>query len=53
MEIGLQIARLNQDEPRIAEYEKALDQMLNPEKYLPPTQDPSYAEERAREMGLK
>jgi hypothetical protein len=53
MEIGLQIARLNQDERRIAEYEQALDQMLHPEKYLPPTLDPSIAEERARQMGLK
>ena len=53
MEIGLQIAKLNQDEQRVTEYEKALDQMLHPEKYLPPTQDPSYAEERARQMGLK
>jgi hypothetical protein len=53
MEIGLEIARLNQDERRVAEFEKALDQMLNPEKYVPQTLDPSIAEERAREMGLK
>jgi len=53
MEIGLQIAKLNEDQPRVAEYEKALDQMLHPEKYLPATQDPSIAEERARQMGLK
>ena len=53
MEIGLQIARLNEDELRVADYEKALDQILHPEKYLPQTQDPSFAEERARQMGLK
>jgi hypothetical protein len=53
MEIGLQIAKLNEDEQRVAEYEKALDQMLHPEKYLPATLDPSIAEERARQMGLK
>ncbi|HET9888822.1 MAG TPA: hypothetical protein VFR10_15030 [bacterium] len=53
MEIGLQIAKLNEDEERVAQYEKALDQMLHPEKYTPATLDPSIAEERARQMGLK
>ena len=33
MEIGLEIARLNGDEGRVADFERALDQLLNPEKY--------------------
>jgi hypothetical protein len=53
MELGLQIARLNEDERRVADYEKALDQIRNPEKYMPATLDPSIAQERARQMGLE
>jgi hypothetical protein len=33
IEFGLEIARLNGDESRVAEFELALDQLLNPEKY--------------------
>jgi hypothetical protein len=46
VELGLQIARLNGDAARVAEFEKALDQITHPEKYLPPTQDPALAQER-------
>jgi hypothetical protein len=53
MELGLEIARLNGDEARVAEYEKAIDQILHPEKYMPATLDPSVAKERARSMGLE
>jgi hypothetical protein len=35
MEIGLEIARLNEDERRVAEFELALDQARHPEKYRP------------------
>jgi hypothetical protein len=35
IEIGLEIARLNEDERRVAEFEKALDFMLYPERYRP------------------
>ena len=52
LELGLQIAQLNGDAARAADYEKALDQMLHPEKYMPATLDPSIARERARQMGL-
>ena len=52
MELGLQIAQLNGDAARVADYEKALDQMLHPEKYMPATLDPSIARERAHQMGL-
>ena len=52
-EIGLEIALLNADEPRVAEFQKALDQLRNPEKYLPEPQDPSVARERARQLGLE
>jgi hypothetical protein len=45
MELGLEIARLNQDAPSVAEYEKALDHLLHPEKYQAL---PSAAELRAR-----
>lgn len=51
-EIGLQIARLNEDAVRVADYEKALDQLLNPEKYMPAV-DPSIGRERAQAMGLE
>lgn len=53
MELGLEIARLNEDLPRVADFEKALDQLRNPEKYMPATLDPSIARERARQMGLE
>lgn len=53
MELGLEIARLNGDEARVADYERALDQLKNPEKYMPATLDPSIAKERARRMGLE
>lgn len=53
-EIGLEIARLNGDESRVAEYELALDQMRHPERYLPATKDPAdAARERARDAGLE
>lgn len=51
MELGLQIARLNQDDVRVADYEKALDLLLHPEKALPATLDPSIAKERAARLG--
>lgn len=53
-EIGLEIARLNGDAERVAQYELALDHLRNPERYLPPTRDPAEAaRERAREAGLE
>ncbi len=52
IELGLQIARLNGDERRVAEYELALDQILHPEKYRPErTVDPALEEERMRQLG--
>src|SRR5262245_49841497 len=54
MELGLEIARLNGDAPRVAEYELALDQLLHPEKYQPVTKpDPDAQARRARELGIK
>lgn len=53
MELGLEIARLNEDVGRVAEYEQAIDRMLHPEKYLPAPADPSIARERARALGLE
>lgn len=53
VELGLEIAGLNEDVRRVEEYEKALDQLLHPEKYLPATLDPSIARDRARQMGLE
>lgn len=52
MQFGLSIARLNGDQARVADFEKALDQMLHPEKYRPATIDPSVGQERARKLGL-
>jgi hypothetical protein len=49
-ELGLQIARLNEDAPRVAELERALDQMKNPEKYRPAPVGPSVQQERIRAM---
>jgi len=53
VEFGLEIARLNEDETRVADFERALDQLLNPDKYRPDTLDPSIGDQRARDMGLK
>ncbi len=53
MELGLQIARLNGDERRAEDYEKAIDLFLHPDKAMPATLDPSVAKERARRMGLE
>ena len=48
---GLQIARLNGNEARAAEFELALDQMLHPEKYVPEGSiDPTRGIERARQF---
>ncbi|MFN8177914.1 MAG: hypothetical protein U0167_08300 [bacterium] len=52
VDFGLRIARLNGDAVRVADFEKALDQLLHPEKYRPATADPSVAQERARKLGL-
>ena len=52
-EIGLEIAQLNGDEQRVAEYELALDQMMNPERYLPVSEPSVEARERARDAGLE
>jgi hypothetical protein len=49
MEIGLEIARLNEDERRVAEFELALDQVRHPEKYRPePPARSARAERRDR-----
>ncbi len=53
MELGLEIARLNEDVGRVTEYEQAIDRILHPEKYLPAPADPSIARERARQLGLE
>jgi hypothetical protein len=54
MELGLEIAKLNEDAPRIAEFEKALDQMRHPEKYMPAnTPDPELQARRMREHGIQ
>ena len=50
VELGLQIAQLNEDARRVAELEHALDQMRNPEKYRPAPVDPSVQQERIRAM---
>jgi hypothetical protein len=51
LEIGLQIARLNNDAVRVAEFEKALDQLLHPEKYARPSQpDRTIERQRVREL---
>ncbi|NNE44576.1 MAG: hypothetical protein HKN12_10225 [Gemmatimonadetes bacterium] len=46
MEIGLEIAQLNEDAPRIAEYSLALDQVRNPASYLPAPVTPLTPRER-------
>jgi hypothetical protein len=53
IELGLEIAVLNGDERRAADFELALDQILNPESYLPQHEaDPELKAERMRELGL-
>ncbi len=53
MELGLEIARLNEDAPRVADFEKALDQLLHPEKWMPVyTADPELHAKRLREHGI-
>jgi len=53
VEWGLEIARLNGDEARVADFEKALDQIRHPENYRSDVLDPSIAKERARRAGLE
>lgn len=53
MELGLQIAQLNGDAVRVAEYEKALDRLRHPENYRPALLDPSIAQDRARQLGYE
>jgi hypothetical protein len=54
VELGLQIARLNEDEQRIADFELALDQLLHPEKYRAERSvDPALEQQRLREHGVK
>jgi hypothetical protein len=53
MELGLEIAKLNEDAPRVAEFEKALDQLRHPEKYMPVyTPDPELRARRLHELGI-
>jgi hypothetical protein len=53
MELGLQIAQLNEDAQRVADFERALDQLLHPEKWMPVSNpDPDSQARRARELGL-
>jgi len=54
IEIGLEIARLNGQQQRVTEYELALDQIQNPEKYWPTNRpDPAIKAARIREQGQK
>ncbi|MGQ0722729.1 MAG: hypothetical protein ACT4PE_14355 [Candidatus Eiseniibacteriota bacterium] len=52
MRFGMEIARLDGDAVRLAEYEKAMDHLLHPEAHRPASLDPAIAVERARSMGL-
>ncbi|HET9888013.1 MAG TPA: hypothetical protein VFR10_10915 [bacterium] len=53
MELGLEIAKLNEDAARVAEFEKALDQLRHPEKYMPVSNpDPELRARRLRELGI-
>jgi hypothetical protein len=52
MRLGLRIATLDGDDARAAEYEAALDRLLNPAAHAPAPVDPSAAIERARSLGL-
>ena len=52
IEIGLEIARLNGQEGRAAEFALALDQILHPENYLPAHRpDPALKAARLRDHG--
>ncbi|HKQ19199.1 MAG TPA: hypothetical protein VJW75_05570 [Candidatus Eisenbacteria bacterium] len=52
MQLGLEIARLDGDASRVAEFELALDQVQHPEKYAPTsTPDPELRARRQRERG--
>ena len=54
IEIGLEIARLNGQEERAAEFALALDQILPPEIHFPAHRpDPALREARLREHGQK
>jgi hypothetical protein len=54
IELGLEIARLNGQQQRVEEYELALDQIQNPENYLPTNRpDPAVKAARIREQGQK
>ncbi len=54
IEIGLEIAQLNGQQQRVAEYELALDQVQNPEKYWPTDRpDPAIKAARIRKQGQK
>lgn len=54
IEIGIELAHLNGQQQRAAEFELALDQVLNPEKYFPDNRpDPALKAARLREHGLK
>jgi hypothetical protein len=46
VELGLEIARLNGDAARVAEFELALDQLTNPDEYRPAPVDPAVQQER-------
>jgi hypothetical protein len=53
MELGLEIAQLNGDAQRVADFEKALDQLLHPEKWMPVSNpDPELRARRERELGI-
>ena len=53
VEIRLEIARLNEDVPRVARLELVLDQMTNPEKYRPEISSDAQAEQqRLRELSI-
>lgn len=54
IQLELNIARLNGDTQRAADFELALDQLTNPEKYLPHYEvDPERKAARMREMGIE
>lgn len=50
MEVGLSIARLNEDAVRVADFERALDQVNHPEKYAPELVGPEQQAERIQAM---
>ena len=53
MELGLEIAQLNGDEQRAAEFQTALDQLLHPESRPPVNApDPELQARRLRELGI-